>query len=222
MGDVIGGFLPYAIGVAISPLPIAAVLLMLVTKKARTNGPMFLLGWLAGLSVVGVIVLLVPGLEASPGEPSTAAGWTKAVLGLLLLFIGVKAWRGRSDASETPEVPSWMEKIDALGAGGSLGLAFLLSALNPKNLLLAVGGAATISAAGLQTSEEYIALAVFVVIASLSILIPVVLYLMLGDKAEVTMTNAKDWLLQNNQTVMAVLLLVIGVSLIGDAIEILL
>ena len=46
MGDAIGGFLPYAVGVAISPVPIAGVLLMLVSKRARTNGPMFLLGWL--------------------------------------------------------------------------------------------------------------------------------------------------------------------------------
>lgn len=221
MGDAIGGFLPYAVGVAVSPLPIAAVLLMLVTRKARTNGPMFLLGWVLGLSVVGAVVLLIPGLEASEGEPSTASGWVKAILGVLLLFVGVRAWTQRPAADEEAEAPGWMEKIEGFGAAASAGLAFLLSALNPKNLLLAVGGAATISAAGLSASDEYMALAVFVVIASLSILIPVVVFLMLGEKAEVAMNSAKDWLIQNNQTVMAVLLLVIGVSLIGDAIEIL-
>lgn len=222
MGDAIGEFLPYAVGVAVSPLPIAAVLLMLVTKKARTNGPMFLLGWLVGLALVGVIVLLIPGLEASQGEPSTATGWTKGVLGVLLLFLGFRAWQGRPSDEEAADPPGWMSKLDGISAGGSFGLAFLLSALNPKNLLLTVGGAATIAAEGLSTSDEYIAVAVFVVIASLSILIPVITYLLLGDRAENAMGNAKDWLINNNQTVMAVLLLLIGVSLVGDAIEILL
>ena len=35
------------------------------------------------------------------------------------------------------------------------------------------------------------------------------------------MMSARDWLIQNNQTVMSVLLLVVSVALIGDAIEIL-
>ena len=106
MGDVIGEFLPYAVGVAVSPVPIAAVLLMLVTKKARTNAPLFLVGWLLGLSVVGVVVLLVPGLEASQGEPSTTTGVIKGVLGLLLVFVGVKAWRSRPREDEIAEAPA--------------------------------------------------------------------------------------------------------------------
>ncbi len=221
MGDVIGEFLPYAVGVAVSPVPIAAVLLMLVTKKARTNAPLFLVGWLLGLTVVGVVVLLVPGLEASQGEPSTTTGVIKGVLGLLLVFVGVKAWRSRPREGEIAEAPAWMDKIDGFGGGASLGMGFLLSAVNPKNLLLTVGGAATISASALTTSEQYIALAVFVFVASLTILIPVVLYLILGEKAEKAMTSTRDWLIQNNQTVMSVLLLVISAAMIGDAIKIL-
>jgi threonine/homoserine/homoserine lactone efflux protein len=221
MGDVIGEFLAYAVGVAVSPVPIAAVLLMLVTKQARTNGPLFLLGWLAGLGVVGVIVLLIPGLEASQGEPSTTSGAIKGVLGILLLLVGAKAWRSRPVGDEVAEAPGWMTKIDEFGGATSLGMGFLLSALNPKNLLLAVAGAATISAAALSTSEQYIALAVFVVLASLTILVPVLLFLILGEKAEQAMTTTRDWMIQNNQTVMSVLILVLSVSMIGDAIEIL-
>jgi hypothetical protein len=49
MGQAIGGSLPLAIGIAISPIPIIAVVLMLTTPRAKTNGPAFLLGWLLGL-----------------------------------------------------------------------------------------------------------------------------------------------------------------------------
>ena len=45
----IGDILPTAIGVAISPVPIIAVILMLFSAKAKRNGLAFLLGWLGGL-----------------------------------------------------------------------------------------------------------------------------------------------------------------------------
>ena len=56
MIHAIGEILPLAIGIAISPLPIIAVILMLTTPKARTNGPAFLAGWLLGLVVVAGVV----------------------------------------------------------------------------------------------------------------------------------------------------------------------
>ena len=59
MGDAIGQVLSFAVGVALSPIPIIGVVLMLGTPRARSNGPAFILGWLIGLTVVGTIVLLV-------------------------------------------------------------------------------------------------------------------------------------------------------------------
>jgi threonine/homoserine/homoserine lactone efflux protein len=135
--------------------------------------------------------------------------------------VGIRAWRSRPAAGQEAEMPEWMEKIDGMSSPAALGMGFLLSALNPKNLLLAVGGAATITASGLTASQEYIALTVFVAIASLTILVPVVGYLIMGERGQRGMTSAKDWLIQNNQTVMSVLLLVVSVAAIGDAIEIL-
>ena len=61
MGQAIGDLLPSAVGVAISPVPIIAVILMLGTPKARSNGPAFAVGWVIGLIVVSVIVLLLAG-----------------------------------------------------------------------------------------------------------------------------------------------------------------
>jgi uncharacterized membrane protein len=59
------------------------------------------------------------------------------------------------------------------------------------------------------------------VIAASTVAIPVIGYLIVGERADASFAKAKDWLIQNNSVVMAVLLLVFGISLIGDAIEIL-
>ena len=57
MGEVFGQLLPIAVGIAISPLPIVAVVLMLATPRGRVNGPAFVLAWIVGLAVVGTIVI---------------------------------------------------------------------------------------------------------------------------------------------------------------------
>ncbi len=40
MGQGVGSILTFAVGVAISPVPIIAVILMLFSQRARVNGPM--------------------------------------------------------------------------------------------------------------------------------------------------------------------------------------
>jgi hypothetical protein len=73
MGEAIGQILPLAVVVAFSPMPIVAVVLMLVSARARVNGPAFVLGWILGVGVVGGIILAVSGpADASDnGQPAT-------------------------------------------------------------------------------------------------------------------------------------------------------
>jgi threonine/homoserine/homoserine lactone efflux protein len=103
LGEAIGDLLPSAVGVALSPVPIVAVILMLGTPRARSNGLAFAAGWVVGLVAVGVIVLLVAGDADSSGDTSTAVDVVVLLFGVLLLAVAVKQWRGRPRAGETPE-----------------------------------------------------------------------------------------------------------------------
>ena len=58
MGQGISEVLPFAIGIAISPIPIIAIILILFSNRATANGLAFLFGWVAGLAVVGTAVYL--------------------------------------------------------------------------------------------------------------------------------------------------------------------
>ena len=79
MGQAIGGSLPLAVGIALSPIPIIAVVLMLTSRRAKVNGPAFVLGWLIGLGTVGAIVLAVAGTggASKSGAPATWVSWVK-------------------------------------------------------------------------------------------------------------------------------------------------
>jgi hypothetical protein len=98
MGEAIGQSLPLAIGVALSPVPIIAVVVLLTSFRARSLGPVFVLGWWLGLVVVGAIVLVVVGPSAagSSGQRTRWVSWVLIVLGVLLLVGAVRRLRGRS------------------------------------------------------------------------------------------------------------------------------
>jgi threonine/homoserine/homoserine lactone efflux protein len=161
-------------------------------------------------------------MEASDSEPSTKSGIVKAILGLALLFVGWRLWQKRPRSGETAEAPPWMDSIDTFGVGKSLGMGFLLSAVNPKNLLLVAAAGVAISASDLSAGEQLAVLIVFTLIAASTVAVPVIGYLIAGERADETFAAAKTWLIQNNSIVMAVLMLVFGISLIGDAVQILL
>jgi hypothetical protein len=220
MGSAIGQTLSLAVGVALSPLPIIAVILMLVTPRARTNGPAFILGWLVGLAIVGTIVLLVAGpTDASDdGEAATWADVLKLVLGALLVRVALRQWRGRPHGDEEPPAPKWMGAIDDFTPPKAAGAGAVLAGANPKNLLLAVGAATLIAQTGIPGGEQAVAYAVFALIGTIGVGAPVVIYFALGDRAGPILERLKQWMAHNNSVIMAVICLVIGAKLIGDAI----
>ena len=221
MGDAIGQFLPIAIGIALSPFPIVAVVLMLATPRARANGPAFVAAWIVGLAAVGIVVLALAGDDATSdsGAPADWVSWLKLILGLLLLAFGVRAWRRRPRGGEAGELPKWMRALDTFTPPKAAGAGLLLSAANPKNLVLAVAGAAAIAQADIPVGQEAGALAIFVAIGTLGVAAPLVLYLALGERSRAVLDELKDWMARNNSTIMAVLALIIGLKLIGDAIS---
>jgi threonine/homoserine/homoserine lactone efflux protein len=218
MNDAIGQVLGVGVGVALSPIPIVAVVLMLATPRARSNGPAFLLGWIAGLTIVGAIVLLVSGGADATGDdgPATWVGVLKLVLGALLLALAVKQWHGRPRGDEAPPLPKWMQTIDAFQPPKALAMGALLSGVNPKNLLLTVAAATAIAQTGVGGGRQAIALAIFIVVGSLGVGAPVVIYFALGERSQELLDELKAWMIAHNAAIMAAILLVLGAKLIGD------
>ena len=223
MGAAIGDVLGLAAGVAVSPLPIVAMILVLATPRGRVNGIVFGLGWVLGLAVLGAVILALAGpADASDGgEPAAWTGWLKLLLGVGALLLAAKQWRGRPTPGSEPRMPKWMASIDRLKPGGALGLGALLSAVNPKNGGLTIAAAATIAGAGLPGGEQAVVLAVFVLIGSAGVLAPLLVYLVAGEGAARTLDSWKTWAVTHNAAVMAVLFLVFGVKLVGDGIAVL-
>ena len=220
MGSIIGEILPLALGVAISPIPIISAILMLLSPKARGTSVGFLVGWVVGITVAVVVFTLLASIipSSDPDAAKPIAGWIKIILGALLLLLAARQFRGRPTGDAEPALPKWMSAIDTMNVQRALVLGFLLSAINPKNLLMAAGAGVAIGGAGASVGTAVIAIVVFIVMAACSVAVPVIAYLVAADRMAAPLQSLRGWLVHNNATVMAILLLVIGVVMIGKGI----
>lgn len=212
LGGVIGDLLPLAVGVAVSPVPIIAAILMLMGVHARTTSLGFVAGWIVGVAVATtVFVFLGQAMEGAAG----GRGWIKLALGVALFAFGVHQWRTRS--ADAP-APKWMAAIDQMAPPAGTGIGFVLAAVNPKNLMLCIAAGMSIGSAGLGGSGATVAVVVFTALASSTVAIPVIAFQVAAERLRAPLDSLKGWLQANNQTVMAVLILVIGAVLIGKGI----
>lgn len=217
MGSVIADILPLAIGVALSPIPIIAVILMLFSKQARSTSLGFLIGWFLGIAVVttAIVFLADPAQKATGGEDSPLSAIVRIALGLLLLFLAYRNWQKRPAPEEEVDMPKWMSSIDTMTGGKALILGALLSGVNPKNLAMTLGAGVAIAAQELAAAQTTVALIVFIVLACISVAAPVIVYLVMGVKAQPMLNSWKAWLTHNNSTVMMLLCLVFGIVMIS-------
>ena len=222
MGEAISAILPQAVGAAISPIPIIAVILMLFTPKARVNAPLFAVGWALGLVVVaGIAYLAGEGADAATDEDASNGAFAlKAVLGVLLLLLALRQWRSRPKSGDPPAPPpKWMQGIDQFTPVKSFGLAVLLAGPNPKNLLLSIAAGTTIAQLGATGADAWVAILVYALLGTVTVGGPVLYYFAAGKQAEEHLNELKGWLSANNATVMAVLFVIFGISLLSDGLS---
>jgi threonine/homoserine/homoserine lactone efflux protein len=212
---LIGSFLPSAVAVAISPIPIIAVILMLGTPRARSDGPAFAAGWVVGMVVVSLVVLALTGSVSTETSYDTI-NWGQVVLGLVFFALARREWRSRPAKGEPAEMPGWMKAIDQVKPGKAFTLGVALSALNPKNLALTAAAAANIAQAELTGAQDAIAIGVFVVIASTTVVGSVLFYLLAGARAEQPLAHLKEFMVEHNVVIMMIILILLGAKLLGD------
>ena len=78
---------------------------------------------------------------------------------------------------------------------------------------IAIGASPRIEQAHLSTGQTVAAFVVFLVLATIGLIVPIALYLLRPETSAATLERWRTWLLRNQRAAGAVLLLVIGFSL---------
>ncbi len=202
----------------ISPFPIVGLILILMSDKARRNSLAYMLGWILGIALVFTIAMLfIGGNVAAGGDPSLWERLIFIVLGVLMVFFAWREFQKRPKEGEKAETPKWFERMSSISPLSAAGFGLFLSGLNPKNLLLTLGAGASVGMLALPGSEEALLTVIFTLAASLTIVVPTLLFLFLGDRMNKVLEAMEGFLIQNNAIITALLLLMIGLNMLGKA-----
>lgn len=205
--------LPLALVVGLSPVGILPAVILLMTPRARGNGPAYLAAWLAGLTLVVTVALLVGGLVDPEPVSEEGVSWIKVVTGVVFLVMAVVKWARRPRPGQTKEPPVWMAALDAYTPRQSARLGGLLAVGNPKNLAMALAAGAEIAILDYEAGPA-VGVAVFVIVGSLGIALPVLVHAVLGQRAAPGLARARSWLERNSTALSVGVLVLLGAVLL--------
>lgn len=216
MGSTFLTMVPIAIAVGLSPIALVQMILVLLSRRARSNGVIF-------LAAVTVEVFLLAYVSASwlgalsddDAGRSRTEGIVLLVVAAGLAYLAVRSFLARRDRT----VPAILDKIDGMGAGGVLLLSFGATVLNPKNLLLLVSAGSIAGDQGYAAGEVALVVAAFTVVAMIPFSVMVASTVFGGDHAAATLARWKEWLLANNKLMMAGILGLLAVMLAAKGID---
>lgn len=201
------------IGLAITlePLTLVAFSLILSAERGILKGLAFILGWTACLVVViAAVLLLTGGKPPKPNTaPSVAALVIRALLGAVLIWVGL---RQRRRMGRPRKQPGWMARLDHLSPWAAAGLGVFLQ---PWSLVAAA--AATVVQAKLSTAGDWLALAVFCLVATSSYLAMELYAAFAPAAAAARFDQLHKWIDTHQDQAIVVGALVIGAWLLGNS-----
>jgi threonine/homoserine/homoserine lactone efflux protein len=218
MGVAVGELLPLAVAIAISVTTLITMVFMLLSPKAKSKTVSLLMGCVIGVAgAVGAFTVLADLLPtATSSGSSPAASVIKMVVGALLVILALRQWRERPTSGQQAELPKWMAGVDAMSPGKAFVLGLLLSAVVPKNLLIALSAGLIVGGAQISGGQAAVIIVLFTVVATSTVAVPVVAHLVASERMRGPFEELRQWLVENNVAIMVVVLLVIGIVLIGN------
>lgn len=207
-----------ALGVAISPVPVVAVLVILLGRRARVGGLAIAGAWVLGHALAITIATAFAGTIRPPrqGYDLPFEGTIAALVGVGLVLAAMLARRGRLRSEDPQAAPDWVNAVDKLSPGGGAFVAFTNAITSPKNLALAIVAGSAIQEAMSLTGETPLAgILVYVAVASVTVVVPVVMYFAYGERAEATLSEWRSYVSARAAAIMELSLLGLGVALMA-------
>ena len=220
MQQAIGELLPLAVAVPISPLPIIAMVVLLMSPRARTSTPAFMLGWIASIATALALFAMLSGVLGGrhEGGPAPIISVIKLLLGLGMLYLAFREWRARPRAGQKAELPHWLTSVQNMRPLAAAATGFGIYAANPKNLTVGISAGVLFHSFGLAQGPALLVGAFYVLLASSTVVLPILALLLAEAKVKPWLDELQYWLAQHNAAVMAVLLSIIGAVMVGKGI----
>jgi Sap, sulfolipid-1-addressing protein len=209
----------YAVIAAASPLVLTATFVVIRSARPRTNGIAFLTGFTIGTAIACVLGLLLgQAAVARLDAHETVEDVITLGFGAFLIGIGLSARRrlGEPVVERSSRGRAVMEGLRHVGPAAAFSMAGLLGFGGPKRLVLTFLAMASISSADLGRLEDLSLAALYVVVATVLVWVPVGIVIVAGERAATILAEGESWITEHAAELRVWLSLGFGVVLAGD------
>ncbi len=213
MGTVLLKMLPFALG-SIAPTMIGLVVIFLTGTRGVIQSLAFILGKYVFYIIWGLIALEFVDQFVSPGlrvSRNISDGFF-LLAGLLLIVLAMRNFFVEDDPDAPP--PKFMSVLAKLGPFKLFGLGIGISIIQPRFIIFVLLGSSIIAEARLSTTENFISLLILALFMVWPMLIPLVVFLVMGDHGRDAMESMRSWLQRNQRMINVVVMGVIGLFLL--------
>ena len=194
-----------ALIIAVNPVPIIASVTLLSTPHGKRNALYFIATMVILMLAIGSAVIFIVGQSSSSSTSTGGSGVTLA-FGIIFLAVAVQQWRTKPEEGKDP---GWMKALDKAGlvAGVVLGVSL-------TNYALLTSGVGKIVTSGLSSSVQTAALVIFTLIATSTIILPLIIFLVRPAWAKKVLGGFRDWLMKHNRVILIVVFGAMGLLFI--------
>lgn len=205
--------LALAVAVAVSPMPIAGVLLLLGGPSGPRAALALGAGWtgslLLGTAAVTLVAWLLPGAELP--DDDTPFGLVPLLVGLGLIVLGMLRWP-RAAAHASPE-SGWAKQFSDTTPRRALLLGTAFGLLRPKNVAVLLAAGILIGRAHHSLGVTAGEILVFAAIGSVGMLAPLAVFGLGGARVRGGIRLARAWTMRHLPRIAAAVLVALGFAL---------
>ena len=207
---------PMAMGIAFSPTSLLAIIILLMSQNGKLKSISFFFGTIIGIQIIGTLVIFIPGLIADHGGMSDHTGTGKIILGMLLLVSVYPILQKKKKQGTTERIPKVFKSLDGFSLIKIFIIGFVFSAFSIKNMALSASGAIHIRTTStvIYYIETLLGVFLFSLLASFTIIIPIVISFLVPKKTESILLNLRDWLVRNHWNIVMFMLIISGALLL--------
>lgn len=214
--NALSQLLPLAVGILISPLPIVAIVAIVLSARGRTAAPAFTAAFVAvTLAFIALGALSSAGASAASG---TRDGSKVVVLVLTIALtagfaaMALVSWLTRPRAGAPAKTPGWLSAIDSITPARAAGLGLVMAATNSKNIPLELKGGSLIGAAHVPPLIAALLCLAVAFVGVLALVIPTLLAATGSARVAAGLDRVKTEMMAHNAIIMTVLFAILAAN----------
>ena len=212
--------IPLAVGMSLSPLPIVAIVAIVLAPRGRTSAPVFT----ASFTLVSLVPIAVGAIASANVSAATSGSRVVSLVVSILAAAGFAvfaalSWRSRPRGGESAVAPRWLAAIDAVTPARAAGLGVVMAAVNSKNVPLGLKGGALIGEAHLPLWGSAALCLVLALAASSLLIVPALVELGGSPRVRSALQGLKGQLIAHNAAMMTVVFALLAANEVAQIVH---